>query len=165
MKQGVILAGGKGTRINEISNGLPKALMPINGKPLILYQIELLKKNNIQDILVLTGYLSEKIEEELKDGSHLGVNIKYLCEELPLGTAGALLSAIDFLKETFIVLYADTLLNIELSNFFKFHIENNADVSLFVHPNSHPSDSDIVEIDENNNSEAKILNFNSKYII
>ncbi|MGY3802554.1 HAD-IIIA family hydrolase [Pigmentibacter ruber] len=150
MQQAVILAGGKGTRVAGISNGLPKALMPINEKPLIFYQLELIKKHNINDVLILTGYLSEKIEEELKDGSQFGLNIKYIKENKPLGTAGALLAAFDELKESFLVLYADTFLNIDFTKFHNFHRKKNSEISIFVHPNSHPHDSDIIEIDCNN---------------
>ncbi|WP_338635682.1 HAD-IIIA family hydrolase [Spirobacillus cienkowskii] len=157
MKQAVILAGGKGSRIWKIADGLPKALMLINGKPLIHYQIELLKKYGITEIIVLTGFLAEKIESNIKDGAHMAVSVIYKTEAEPLGTAGSLLSAYELLDHTFLVLYSDVFLSVNLKYFIDFHIEKNADVSIFVHPNSHPHDSDILEVDDDN----KVTNIHS----
>ena len=84
------MAGGKGTRIQAVRNDIPKPMIPLCGKPILQYQIENLKENNITDITIVIGYLGNFIKDYFKDGSTFGVNISYFEETTPLGTAGAL---------------------------------------------------------------------------
>ena len=86
----VIMAGGKGTRLAAITkNEIPKPMAPILGRPLLERQIEVLRNNGICDIIMVIGYLGDKIREYFSDGSAWGVRIRYLQEEEPLGTAGS----------------------------------------------------------------------------
>lgn len=85
----VIMAGGKGTRIAEINSQVPKPMIPIDGKPILEYQIESLKKQGYDDIILMVGHLGHVIQDYFKDGAALGVKIEYVVEEDPLGTAGA----------------------------------------------------------------------------
>jgi len=84
----LIIAGGKGTRAQEISEEIPKALFPVNGKPVVVHQIELLKKYGCTDFVFCIGHLGDKIKEYLGDGSKWGVSFSYSNEDTPLGTGG-----------------------------------------------------------------------------
>ncbi|MGH9612388.1 MAG: HAD-IIIA family hydrolase [Bryobacteraceae bacterium] len=144
----VIVAGGKGTRLKERLGGLPKPMVDIAGKPLLEHQVLLARRYGIEDIVLLTGHGAEAICDYFGDGSHWGTRIHYFEENQPLGTAGAVLSALDQLAERFIVMYGDTMLNVDLSRFWRAHRASGSAASLFLHPNDHPADSDLVEIDE-----------------
>jgi N-acetyl-alpha-D-muramate 1-phosphate uridylyltransferase len=108
--QVVILAGGMGTRLGNLTENRPKSLVEINGKPFLAYQLELLKNNGISDIVLCTGHLGAQIQEAFGDGSRYRVRLRYSPEEKPLGTAGALKNAESLLKDTFFVMYGDSYL-------------------------------------------------------
>jgi len=145
----VIMAGGKGKRLQSVTRDeIPKPLAPINGKAILEWQIECLRQNNISDIYIVIGYLGDKIQQALGDGSGLGVNLHYYNEETPLGTAGALAHLQDFIKnEAFVLVYGDCIFDIDISRMAEFHQNHKAHASLFAHPNSHPYDSDLLLID------------------
>jgi len=149
MKQLIILAGGKGSRLKERLGKLPKPLIDICGKPLLEHQILLAKAHGFKDLIITVCHEAEAIREFCGDGSRWSVNIRYLEEKQPLGTAGAILVNLATFADTFMVMYGDTLLNVDLSRFWDFHLRNKAEASLFLHPNDHPHDSDLVEIDSN----------------
>jgi len=94
----IILAGGEGLRLRPLTNDLPKVLLPLNNRPICLYQIDWLRKYEIKEITFAIGYLGDKIQEELGDGSKFGVNISYAMEDSPLDTAGAIRNAFDSLN-------------------------------------------------------------------
>lgn len=142
------MAGGKGTRIREVASDIPKPMIPIAGRPVLEYQIENLRKNGIRDIFLVVGYLSDSIKKYFKDGSGFGVNIRYIDEEEPLGTAGALFYLRDELREDFLLLMGDLITGVDFERFMRFHRERGKQATLFVHPNSHPYDSDIIVADE-----------------
>jgi mannose-1-phosphate guanylyltransferase / phosphomannomutase len=154
----VIIAGGQGTRIASVNNEIPKAMIPVEGKPVLEYQIELAKRYGFIEIILIIGYLGSIIEDYFQDGSKWGVSIEYYKEEIALGTAGALPLIRDRLTEDFFVFYGDTIMDVALDQMLAFHKEKNADASLFLHPNDHPYDSDLVAEDEN----GKITNFFSR---
>jgi len=149
MRQAVILAGGKGTRLKEVSGGLPKPMVHIMGRPLLQYLIEQCVAFDIVDIKLLVSYKKEAIEDYFGDGSQYGASIQYIVENIPRGTAGALIDALPELDEQFLVVYGDTFFDIDLGAFWEFHQNNAGDASIFLHPNDHPHDSDLVEVDPN----------------
>lgn len=149
MNQAVILAGGKGSRLKTVSDVLPKSMVPIKGKPLLQYLIEQCVRYNILDIKILVSYKKEFIKNYFGDGSKFGVVIQYIVEDTPKGTAGALINALPVLNNNFIVIYGDTFFDIDLREFSNFHFDKGGDVSIFLHPNDHPYDSDLVEINSN----------------
>src|SRR5438128_5893563 len=108
MKQLVILAGGKGTRLKDRLGDLPKPLIPIAGKALLEHQVELAKAHGFSDIVVFACYRPDLIEAQLGDGSRWGLRIRSVVEPQPLGTAGAVLAGLDWLADRFVVLYGDT---------------------------------------------------------
>ena len=158
MKQMVILAGGEGTRIKERIGKLPKAMIPIGDKPLLEHQIELARHHDFSDILILAGYRADAITSYFESGARWEVSITYEIEKAPLGTAGAVLAAFPRLADEFVVMYGDEMLNVDLERFVSIHERNAADATLFLHPNDHPLDSDLVEV----NSEGWITAFHNR---
>lgn len=134
--------------MGDICNTLPKPLVEVCGKPILLHQIEALKKEGISDFVIVTGYLGEKIEEYFENGRSLGVNITYYKEETPLGTAGALFKLA--IKEDFLLCNGDLIFDFDLSSMTAFHFANKSLATLFVHPNSHPEDSLSLAVDMDN---------------
>jgi D,D-heptose 1,7-bisphosphate phosphatase len=152
----VIIAGGKGTRLGLPD--LPKPMAPLLGKPLLQYQIELLAASGIQDITILAGHLAEKITGYFGDGQRFGVHLRYIIEDVPLGTAGAVRQLAGVLKNDFLVLYGDVYVDMDLAALVAWHRREASLGSLVVHPNDHPHDSDLVAAD----AEGRISAFISK---
>lgn len=145
-----ILAGGKGTRLKDRSGHLPKPMVPILGKPVLEHQIELCKRFGFSRISLLVHHQAETIKSYFGDGSRWGVELTYVDEDEPRGTAGALADALNFIDDEFLVLYADTYADIDLRKFWQESRKHtDAAGSLLLHPNDHPHDSDLVEIDVN----------------
>jgi len=144
----VIMAGGKGTRIASVRNDVPKPMINICGKPILEHQIDNLKACGLTDIILVIGYLGDKIKEYFGDGSKFGVNIEYFVEDHPLGTAGALFK-MPQLTEDFLLLCGDVIIDVDFNRFIAFHKEHKAWASLVAHPNGHPYDSSLLvtEID------------------
>ena len=146
--QAVILAGGKGTRLAQaLGIDIPKPMAPVQGIPLLQRTVELLRDQGINDILLLVHHRADLVRAHLGDGSGFGVHIRYLEETMPRGTAGALVDALPHLEEEFLVLYGDTLVDLDFRRMLDFHRTKQADLTLFAHPNDHPHDSDLVEVD------------------
>ena len=144
----VIMAGGKGTRIASVRSDVPKPMINICGKPILEHQIDNLKACGLTDIILVIGYLGDKIKEYFGDGSKFGVNIEYFVEDHPLGTAGALFK-MPQLTEDFLLLCRDVIIDVYFNRFIAFHKEHQAWASLVAHPNGHPYDSSLLvtEID------------------
>ena len=111
--QVVILAGGLGTRLGDVTRTTPKPMVPVRGIPYLAHQLRLLAQQGLADIVLLTGYLGEQIEEYFGDGGRLGLRIRYSRERQPLGTGGALRHAQPLLAEAFLVIYGDSYLPID----------------------------------------------------
>ncbi len=110
--QVVILAGGLGTRLWPVTRRVPKPLVPVAGVPYLEHQIRLLARQSLTDIVILTGYLGEQIEDCFSDGHRFGVHIRYSREPQPLGTGGALRHARGLLTDSFLLIYGDSYLPI-----------------------------------------------------
>lgn len=159
--QAVIMAGGKGTRLRSITNDdIPKPMAPVAGKPILQWQVEQLRGQGIQDIILVIGHLGNKIREFFGDGRDFGVKISYVEETTPLGTAGALAFLPPLLtEEDFFLIFGDVIFDIDLQRMANYHAEKKADVTLFVHPNVHPFDSDLVVCDDT----GRVREFDSKH--
>ena len=148
-KQAVILAGGKGTRLRERLGILPKPLIDICGKPLLERQIELLLRHNYTDVLVLVNHQAQEIIDFCISRNNWGITLECIDDGEPLGTAGAVLAIQNMLADDFLVMYGDTMVDVDLTRFGDFHMgQKNVSGTLFLHPNDHPHDSDLVEIDD-----------------
>jgi NDP-sugar pyrophosphorylase family protein len=110
----IILAGGLGTRLGQLSQKTPKALMPVADEPFIFHQLRLLKDNSLEKVIICAGYLGERIEEAVGDGRKFGLNVDY-SYDWPnlLGTGGAIRLATQKLEEPFMVLYGDSYLDLD----------------------------------------------------
>jgi len=108
--QVVILAGGLGTRLRPLTYKIPKPMVEVNGKPFLEYLIFYLRNKGLRNILICTGYISEKIVSHFKNGSKFGVDISYSNEKSLIGTGGALKNAERFLNKEFILLNGDTFI-------------------------------------------------------
>ena len=156
----VIMAGGKGSRLRSITNDeIPKPMVPVDGKPLLEYQVEKLKEYGIKKIVMIVGHLGEKIMDHFKDGKGFSVDIDYIVEKDPLGTAGAFY----YLKDKtdakdFLLIFGDVFFDIDFDRMEDFHFKNAALTTLLAHPNGHPYDSDLIQTDEN----GKVIGFDSK---
>lgn len=144
----VILAGGRGERLSKITKNLPKPLINVGKKSVLVHQIELLKRFQFKKIYILSGYLGNQILEHTGDGKRWGLKLVHIIEQKPLGTAGALGQLRKSIKSDFLVFSGDLVLDIDLKRFVKFHKNHIGSTStILVHPSSHPADSDLVLTD------------------
>lgn len=157
----VIQAGGQGTRLRDITKDeIPKPMIPILGKPLLEWQIEKCKENGIREIILIIGHLGNKIREYFQDGAKWDVNVSYIEEEEPLGTAGAFYYLQNMVgDENFLLSYGDVFWDVDVERMLQFHCEKGSVCTLFVHPNTHPYDSDLIIRDEND----RIIGIDSKH--
>ena len=118
-----ILAGGFGTRLGALAQGLPKPMIPINGRPYLERVIDSFARCGLRDIVLLTGYRADVIEEHFGSGEKFGVSITYSRETEPLGTGGAIREARALLGETFVMTYGDVLRYFDYDRFATAHDE------------------------------------------
>jgi len=156
----VIQAGGSGRRLREITKDyIPKPLAKLNGIPILEIQMEQLKRYGITEIYVVTGYLGDRIIEHFGDGSAYNLHIQYIKEDMPLGSAGALYYLKHVLSdEDFLLIFGDVIFDIDLKRMIHFHQDRKSEATLFVHPNGHPEDSDLIILDQ----EQRVIAFDSK---
>jgi histidinol-phosphate phosphatase family protein len=145
MKQAAILAGGRGTRLSHVFRDIPKSMVPVAGRPLLEIVVETLAQQGIRELVLFTGFQAEQIESYVGDGRRWDISIRYVTEKSPMGTAGSLMQNLHHMHDVFLVVYGDTLFHVDLNRFLKFHRNSRADLTLFLHPNDHPYDSDLVE--------------------
>ncbi len=147
MTQAVILAGGKGTRLAARLNGRPKPLVDVSGIPLLQRQIETLAKHGVSDVVLLVNHAADQIAQFIAS-TDLPVPVTLIDDGDPRGTAGATLACLDRLQDQFLVVYGDTLFDLDVGHMLAEHRRVGADATLLLHPNDHPADSDLVEVDE-----------------
>jgi len=144
----VIMAGGIGSRLGELTQNIPKPMLPVNGKPILANIIEDFKQQGFYRFILCVNHLGEMIEDYFGDGSKWGITIIYTREKQRLGTAGAL-SLIDIkMEEPFIVTNADLLLNLDLDGLINFHSLNNAFATMCVKLYSHEVPFACIDFDE-----------------
>ena len=148
MKQVVILAGGLGTRLRAVTGDLPKPLALTDGKPLLGRQLDLVAASGFTEAVVLCGYGAEAIREFCGDGSAWGLAVTCIEEASARGTAGAVIDALPRLDARFVLMYGDVVLDVDLARLAEAHERHAPAATLLVHPNDHPADSDIVEVDD-----------------
>lgn len=129
----VIMAGGFGKRLMPLTSDLPKPLLPVGDRPLMEHTIERLRKAGIHRVNITTHHLSEKIKRHFGNGSDFGVEVSYVTEEHPLGTAGGL-RFIHRSQEPTLVLNGDILTSVNFRDLLAFHRENRADITVGVRP-------------------------------
>ena len=148
----ILLAGGKGTRLRPLTIHTPKPIVPILERPFLHYQLDLLKQvPEIDEVILSLNYQPRRIEEIFGDGSDAGVNIRYVVEPAPLGTAGAVRYAGESLHESVVVFNGDVLTNIDLAAVIALHRERKAKATIVLTPVENPSAYGLVETDADGN--------------
>tara|TARA_B100000700_G_C14928156_1_gene800541 strand:- start:152 stop:1222 length:1071 start_codon:yes stop_codon:yes gene_type:complete len=129
--QAVVMAGGSGTRLRPLTENLPKPMVPVGGKPMLERIIEQLRDAGIPRVMVTTHYKSELISKHFGDGEGFGVDISYVEEDKPMGTAGGL-SQLESLEEPILVINGDILTKMDFRAMLDFHNEHSAEMSVAV---------------------------------
>lgn len=145
----VIMAGGKGTRIQSVASDIPKPMIKINKIPVLEREILSLRDQGFKDLIITVSHLGSIIMDYFGNGSKFGVKIQYYDEKTPLGNAGALFKLRDQLTEPFLLLNADAIFDVDFKRFVTFHYSHDGLVTLFTHPNNHPYDSGLIIADKN----------------
>jgi NDP-sugar pyrophosphorylase family protein len=148
----IMLAGGKGTRLRPLTIHTPKPIVPIFDRPFLHYQLDLLKQvPEIDEEILSLNYQPRRIEEIFGDGSAAGLNIRYVVEPEPLGTAGAVRYAGESLHESVVVFNGDVLTNVDLAAVLRLHRERKAKATIVLTPVENPTAYGLVETDEQGN--------------
>ena len=148
VKKAMILAAGEGTRLRPLTLEVPKALLPINGTPLIEHTLLWLKHHGISEVAINLHHLGHKLKEFLGNGARFGMKVVYSEEEILLGTAGGVKRMEDFFEGTFVVFYGDNLTDFNLSAMIELHRQKKGVATLALFEPSNPSEVGIVEMDE-----------------
>ena len=154
----IIMAGGEGSRLRPLTCDCPKPMLRLMGRPLMEYALRLLQKYGILEIGATLGYLPDAIMDYFGDGEDFGAQLRYYIEKTPLGTAGSVKQAEDFLDERFIVLSGDGITDIDLAEALHFHEENGALATLVLQKSSHPQEYGMVVTD----GRGRIRSFHEK---
>lgn len=152
----VILCGGLGTRLRPLTYEIPKNLIPVQGKPVLEHLLDLFKREGIHDVFLSVGYKKEKIMEHFGDGRKVGMNISYLEENSPLGTAGPL-KMLPLQTEPFVVSNGDELKDVDLKAMLTLHQKTNALVTIALTQVDRPEEYGVARLDGN-----RILEFIEK---
>lgn len=155
----LINTGGKGKRLYPFTKDIPKPLVKILGKPVLHRLVDWAKDNEITEIIMLNGYLSNKIVEYFGDGTKFGIPIKHSNEKFPLGSGGPIKLASPLINGRFVYISGDHLCEVYLEKMLAYHKKNCADMTVLVHESTHPKDSDILKIDKKN----RVIEFLSKH--
>jgi NDP-sugar pyrophosphorylase family protein len=130
----VVLAGGRGVRLRPLTYTIPKPLLPVGEKPILEEIIERLKAFGFDEVVIAVGYRAELIETYFRDGTHLGVQIEYVREAQPLGTAGPLGLVRDACElpagEALLAMNGDVLTDLDLRAFMTWHASNGCDLTV-----------------------------------
>ena len=126
----IILAGGLGTRLLPLTKNTPKPMLPLGNKPILEHLIEWSKKNGIKSFVLCVSHLRKTIEDYFEDGKKFGVNIEYAISHKPLATAGQLKTAENFIDDTFVCMYGDSIFDFNLRNMIKQHLKKKAFVTM-----------------------------------
>lgn len=126
LRKAVILVGGEGTRLRPLTNGIPKPMLPVLNRPFLEHTIRYLTKYGITEIILALSYLPDAIKDYFGDGRLFGVRLHYTVEDSPLGTAGAVKNAEQYLGSTFAVLNGDIFTDLDMAAMLAFHRKKKA---------------------------------------
>ncbi len=158
IKKAYILAGTRGSKVKSLTIDAPKTMLKVQGKPVLEHIINQLKENGIRDIIILIGYKGNAIKNYFKNGEKFGVKITYVKCNDRIGTGNAIYKARKYLSdESFLMLYGDTLANVDLKDLLAFHEEKNSAVTLALTSVQNPEGYGVVKL-----RGSKILGFLEK---
>ena len=126
----VILAGGLGTRLQPYTTFLPKPMLPLGEKPILEHLVDWASKNGIKSIVLCVSYLRKTIEDYFEDGKRFGVSIEYAVSNRPLATAGQLKTAEEFIDDTFVCMYGDSIFDFNLRSMINQHKQKKSFVTM-----------------------------------
>lgn len=141
----VILVGGEGTRLRPLTVNLPKPMLPVVNRPFLEHVLDYLKHQGIDDVILSMGYRSDVIERHFGDGADFGVNLRYVVEASPLGTAGGVKNVEQYLDGPFLVFNGDILTDLDLRAMLDFHRQRGATVTISLTPVEDPTAYGLVE--------------------
>ncbi len=144
--QAVILVGGEGTRLRPLTSSVPKTVVPLVDRPLVVYMLEWLRRHGVDDVIMSCGFLATGVRDVLGDGSQLGIRLRFVEEPEPRGTAGALKFAEDLLDERFLMLNGDVLTDLDLTAQIAQHEATGASATLALVPVADPSSYGLVNL-------------------
>jgi NDP-sugar pyrophosphorylase family protein len=153
----VILAGGMGTRLRPLTLARAKPVVPLLNRPFLAYQLALLRHHGITDVILSCSYRVDDVRRAV-DEETFGVRLRYVVEEEPLGTGGGVRNAADLARGHIFVLNGDVLTDADLTAMRRFHGEQGARVSIFLHPVDDPRQYGLVET----NARGRIERFREK---
>ena len=143
----VVMAGGLGTRLGDLTTCTPKPLVSVGGKPILQHVLEHLKEGGVEDVIITTRHLAGQIEGYFGDGQKWGVAIRYVREQQRLGTAGALKYLQGRLERHFLVMNADLLTDFPVQEFEHFHMESGAAMTVAVRHHGFQVPFGVVDVD------------------
>jgi NDP-sugar pyrophosphorylase family protein len=158
IRQAVIMAGGKGTRLLPYSALLPKPLMPLDDMTVLELLLRRMKNAGVTDVIIAISHLGRLIEAYFGDGSSIGIRIRYATEDHPLGTAGALGAVIDELDDDFFVTNGDLLTTLNLRRMMAAHRTTQADASIGIYKREVKIDFGLVDVDD----EKRLVGYREK---
>ena len=147
MNRVVIMAGGKGIRLLPLTENTPKPMILVAGKPILEHILESFKQQGFSAFTICTNYLGDLIKEYFGDGLNLGIEIDYLDEESPLGTAGSIRNLKKIGNLPFIVINGDIISEINMGDLIDFHVENKAVATMAIRPYELHNSYGVVETD------------------
>jgi dTDP-glucose pyrophosphorylase len=150
----VIMAGGRGERLRPLTDSTPKPMLRVGDKPILEHNIDHLLRFGITDLTISVRYLGEQIEDYFGDGAAKGVTIRYLHEDQPLGTMGALAALPEVSPEYLLVMNSDLLTNLDFSAFFEAFLDQHADLAVATVPHEVDIPFAVFELDEGNRVRA-----------
>ncbi|MCE2614501.1 MAG: nucleotidyltransferase family protein, partial [Nitrosopumilus sp. (ex Thoosa mismalolli)] len=154
----VILAGGLGTRLQPYTTFLPKPMLPLGEKPILEHLVDWNRKNGVKSIVLCVSYLRRTIEDYFEDGKRFGVDIEYAVSNKPLATAGQLKTAEEFLDETFVCMYGDSIFDFSLRSMIKDHLKRKSFVTMSLHEYKTNLPYGVIETTKN----GKVTSWNEK---
>lgn len=154
----VVMAGGAGSRLRPLTVGRPKPMLPLANQGVLGHILTLLSQHGITDVVMTLQYMASMIEDYYGDGSSYGVRIRYVVEDTPLGTAGSVANARQYLDEPFIVISGDALTNFNLREIVRYHEERKAEATIVLYHVPDPLDYGVIVTDQ----EGRVVRFLEK---
>src|SRR2546430_16162723 len=142
------MAGGEGSRLRPLTSRQPKPLVPVVGRPIMEHILLHLRRHQMRDVVATVQYLGSSIRNYFGDGSEQGVALTYSVEDSPLGTAGSVMLARQFLTEPFVVISGDALTDIDLAAAARFHRERKSLATIVLKPVPNPLEYGVVVVEE-----------------
>jgi mannose-1-phosphate guanylyltransferase len=154
----ILLIGGLGTRLRPLTLTTPKPLLPILDRPFLEYQLNFLRRQGFDDVVLCTAYRAEDFRQALQDGRDHGVRIAYVHEDTPLGTVGAIKNAEPHVTGPTLICNGDILMNLDLRALADFHARKQAQATIALTEVADPSAFGVVDMDK----EGRVLQFIEK---